>query len=433
MADRSADVIVIGGGVAGLAAAGELARRNLRVVVIEARDRLGGRVLSVRKRGWAHPIELGAQFVHGGNEALWKLLKKHRIATTQVVDDHWHGETGTWTRIDAAARIAAVTKRIDSRRMRGWSFADFLAEQGAALPEVDRKLALGFAEGFEAAPVDEMSAVALAGETFEDGEQYMIPDGYDQVVNALVTDLTAGAAEVVTNAACTSVVWSRRQVEVRAAGTTWRARSAILTVPLAVLQASPSQRGGIAFSPRLPRRSVISAMRMGQVIRMNFRFDRRRWRGLLPAALQRKQDAPFGFVHTDERALPVWWSLTDDATLTAWAGGPRASALASRPEAEIRRTAVAVLSRVLDVPASVIDAAALDSAMHNWSRDPFSRGAYTFIRAGHDDASSRLREPLRDTLFFAGEATADGEETGTVHGALASGIRAAKEIVRALN
>jgi monoamine oxidase len=67
--------------------------------------------------------------------------------------------------------------------------------------------------------------------------------------------------------------------------------------------------------------------------------------------------------------------------------------------------------------------------MHNWSRDHFSRGAYSFPSAGHDEGPAKLAEPLRDTLFFAGEATASGEEIGTVHGALASGLRAAKEVL----
>jgi monoamine oxidase len=69
---------------------------------------------------------------------------------------------------------------------------------------------------------------------------------------------------------------------------------------------------------------------------------------------------------------------------------------------------------------------------HNWSRDPFSRGAYSFITAGHEDAAKKLREPVQHTLFMAGEATADSEEIGTVHGALASGLRAAKEVGAAL-
>ncbi len=74
-----------------------------------------------------------------------------------------------------------------------------------------------------------------------------------------------------------------------------------------------------------------------------------------------------------------------------------------------------------------------DAATYNWSRDLFSRGAYSFTRVGHDDTAERLQEPLKDTLFFAGEATADGAEVGTVHGALASGVRAAGQVVKILN
>jgi monoamine oxidase len=128
----------------------------------------------------------------------------------------------------------------------------------------------------------------------------------------------------------------------------------------------------------------------------------------------------------------VWWSLTGDAVLTGWAGGPAAQALSARSAQAIEQIALGQLSKIFRLPKAVLNAGLLDSATHNWSRDPFSRGAYSFVRAGQDNAPKELRRPVEDTLFFAGEATADGEEIGTVHGALSSGLRAAGEVAAAL-
>src|SRR3954470_714347 len=86
---READAIIVGGGVAGLAAASELGRRGFRVVLLEARERLGGRGLTIQPRGWPGRVEPGAEFVHEGNPAFWRKLRQHRIATKLVPDAHW--------------------------------------------------------------------------------------------------------------------------------------------------------------------------------------------------------------------------------------------------------------------------------------------------------------------------------------------------------
>lgn len=432
MQSPKSDVVIVGAGVAGLAAASELGRRGLSVVLLEARNRIGGRVHTVRREGWPNAIELGAQFVHGGNRPLEQLLKAHRLHAESTPPVHWHSEGQGLVKIDAEKGIAAVTKRIALRRMTGWSFADFLRDQGPRFSDLDRELAISLVEGFNAAPCDEMSAVALAGETLSDGEQAVIESGYDRVVVALMTQARKAGVRLFLQAQCTEISWKKGEVEVRTLDATFTGKTALVTVPVGVLQAHRPAMGALRFSPEIkPHRTILSAMRMGQVVRLTFRFDGRRWRKLLPRELASVADKGFGFIHSQEK-LPVWWSLRGDATLTGWAGGPVATALLRRSEDAIRATALATLGRLLHVSDGELRAALLDTATHDWSRDPYARGAYSFIRAGHDDASERLRQPLKDTLFFAGEATADGEEIGTVHGALASGLRAAKEIAAAV-
>jgi monoamine oxidase len=429
---RSADVIVLGGGIAGLAAAGALSRRRVRVILIEARDRLGGRVWTCRKRGWPRPIEFGAQFVHAGNDPFWDLLKRHRIETAPVPGKHWRWEEQELTAVDATKRIAEVTERIDERRMRGWSFAEFLRRKARSVAEADRELAAGFVEGFEAAPMEEMSAIAVAGETLADDEQFQFPAGYDGVVDALRADLGSRDVTLKLKTPCHRIAWRPGAVRAVTRAGTFAAPTTIVTLPLGVLQASPLERGAVEFAPRLRSHTALAAkMGLGHVIRITLRLDGRRWGALLPREL-RPARGGFGFIHSRLDGVPVWWSLSGEPILTGWAGGPAAQALAGRSAAGIHATALRSLAQILRVPTPKLGAAITAAAMHNWSRDPFARGAYSFTRAGHDGAAEQLRQPVKNTLFFAGEATADGEEVGTVHGALASGLRAAEEVARVL-
>lgn len=433
MQERTGDVVIVGGGVAGLAAAGRLTEAGLRVVLLEARTRLGGRVWTERPRGWREPVELGAQFVHGGNAALWSVVKRHRITARRVPGGHWRPAEAGLAPSDATDDIAAVTRRIAPLRMRGWSFGEFLRRAGGKLGSEARELAIGFVEGFEAAPVDEMSAVAVAGETLEDEEQFLLPDGYDRVVDALTSGWSPGHVTLFVDAPCRRLAWRRGWVEARTAELVVTAAAAIITVPLGVLQAGAGQRGTIGFEPALRRpQAIIDQMRMGHVLRLTFRLDRRQWRRLLPRELRKEAERGFGFIHAHRQPVPVWWSLSPEPVVTAWAGGPKALALAGKPDATVRRMALSSLAAALRASEAALRAAVRDAVTHDWSRDPFSRGAYTFTRAGQERAGERLREPVRQTLFFAGEATAAGAEVGTVHGALGSGLDAAAKVVDVL-
>jgi monoamine oxidase len=115
-----------------------------------------------------------------------------------------------------------------------------------------------------------------------------------------------------------------------------------------------------------------------------------------------------------------------------WAGGPAAKRLLKLSPAARRACAVRSLAEILQVKPAALKKAVAGWLSHDWTHDPFSRGAYSFTAAGADDGAEQLSEPVQDTIFFAGEATADGAEVGTVHGALRSGIRAAREVKRVL-
>ena len=137
-------------------------------------------------------------------------------------------------------------------------------------------------------------------------------------------------------------------------------------------------------------------------------------------------------MHVDNSLLPVWWSEARGPVLTAWAGGPRAQRLSQEgPEATLA-TAIGVMASVFKLDHSKIRESLVASYTHDWMKDPFCLGAYSYTPVRMLDMPKRLAAPIAETLFFAGEATDAEGEQGTVHGALASGERAAQEILSAI-
>jgi monoamine oxidase len=432
------DVIVIGGGVAGLAAARELSRARLGVILVEARARVGGRIDTLRPPGWPHPVEMGAEFIHVGNPDLWRLMKSAHLRPRKLLDHHWISRGGTIGRIaNLDRKLGSVTRLIRPANAGDLSFAEYFRRHPAQVTPDEWMLARGFVEGFEAAPLDRISAKSLAGEAMDDQHQYVVPGGYDQVITKLLDDCALGGVRVLREMVVGSVTWRRGRVSVFARDSiadtrrTYTARAAVVALPLGVLKARGGA-GAVRFQPDLRRkRAAIGGMQMGDVVRLSIRFRRASLARILPEILRRRRHG-FGFLHSAAQGVPVWWSLSDQPVLVGWAGGPAAKALLRLPPSSRFNRALASLAEILGISQRRVRSGVVGWQAFDWTNDPFSRGAYSFTAAGQDESGKELARPVGKTLFFAGEATADGAEVGTVHGALSSGIRAATEAVRAL-
>jgi monoamine oxidase len=210
----------------------------------------------------------------------------------------------------------------------------------------------------------------------------------------------------------------------------------LVTLPLAVLQATPGQLGAIEFSPALPQQKLeaLHKLEMGKVIRVVFRFRRRFWDELSPADADGKTLSRMSFLFSDDDWFPTWWTTMPDQApaITAWAPFHSAERLSGKDKAFVIQQGLRSLGRILGLSVRILETEFEAAYFHDWQRDPFSRGAYSYGKVGSNGAAQALGKPTANTLFFAGEATDTSGNTGTVHGAIASGRRAAMEILSAV-
>jgi monoamine oxidase len=473
---RDADVIVIGAGVAGLEAARRLVAAGLRVIVLEARSRAGGRIDTRRGAGFHAPLEAGAEFVHGRPPALMRALRAAGAKVVAFPDQHHQARAGTIRRGDRLWREAQrlVAALPDEDR----PFAEVARRpqfrRGASRDAL--AMAASYVEGFNAADPARVSVRGLVRQTRasqdEHGDQLgRVRNGYDTLVEHLAQPLRRIAGALRLSVVVEELRWGagrgdrqgaggdRRGVELRARGALGaalpplRAAAALVTVPLGVLKARPPAAGAVRFIPALPagKRRAIQRLGMGPVVKAVLRFRAPFWRGGAALAAARRslladpglhpRGAPripdLSFLHTPGAVMPTWWvpHPLPDPALVGWIAGPAAERLTAahggRSDA-IARAALRSLARALGTSPRDLGAAVEDAEVFDWAADPFARGAYSWIPVGGFGDPAAIAAPLAGRLFFAGEATDTGGDTGTVHGALATGARAAAEILRSI-
>lgn len=435
------DVVVIGAGAAGLAAARRLNGAGLHVAILEARGRIGGRVDTRNLVGWPGPIEMGAEFVHGECPALWDVLQAANLRLVAQTTSHVRARDG---RLHAVSEFDAVLDILaEDEAGEDVSISEKLARaarEGRLSPEQIRA-AKGYVEGLYASDADRISArsVALqeqAGAAIHLERAYRPLDGYAKALSFLLAGLTPHRSALFLNTVVREVRWRPGHVEILAAlrqgiaREPITARKVIVTVPVGVLKAAPGEEGALQFSPPLPdwKQSAISALEMGSVFKPVLLLRSPFWSepGRLAEGVAPHE---VGFVHAWEQVFPTWWTMEPlrIPLLSGWAAGKAAEALQGLSEAEILHHALDSLAVAFGVQRKEIDSLLVDWQLWNWQRDPYARGAYAYALAGRPDAFAALSTPVDGTLFFAGEAT-HPEYSGTVHGAIESGYRAAREI-----
>jgi monoamine oxidase len=408
------DVAIVGAGAAGLTAARELMGSGLRVCCLEARDRIGGRILTVHDG--PVPVELGAEFVHGRPTEILQVAEESGLALYET-----GGRPVSLMESGASIHPEEEGDRVfeDIERCASEegdeTFQEFLDRSN--YPARLKRRTTAFVEGFNAARREVIGVASLAqdqkaSDRIEGDRTYRFRAGYYALVERL-----AHGVEVRLDAPVEAIEWKPGSATLRLRHEAVHTRRALVTVPLGVLQ-----YGSIRFEPE-PAETLAAAraLRFGDAFRVTFLFDRAFW-----DEFAETQGA--GFLFSDEPVFPVWWTGRPAETrlITGWSAGPKADELIGLGRDRVIETALETLSRIVKMPAP----APRGAWFHDWHADPFSRGAYSYVPAGALPARRKLAVPVADTLFFAGEATDLVGYGGTVHGAIASGRRAAQQILR---
>jgi monoamine oxidase len=380
------------------------------------------------------PIELGAEFIHGESAVLLGWLERSSDAAIDVGGERWTAQRGALRRADSQLHeLARIFGRLPPLE-RDVPFADFLQLHRRFIPPAIRQSAIRLVEGFDAADSTRISARSVidewSGPAAADAPTFRPARGYDALMQSIRHALPADRAALQLGTVVRSITWRRGKVSIDAKrhGEPVRvdAARAIVTLPLGVLQQlSAASLHSVRFSPELRvKRRPLAQLASGPVIKVVMNFSRPFWAEL---DAHRYRDASFFFA--PQAVFPTFWTTLPLRTsqLVAWCAGPRVERLAGKSRDQVIATALESLRALF----GRVDVSSLleHAAFHDWQRDPFACGAYSYVLVGGARARRALAQPVEDTLFFAGEACDTDDSAATVGGALQSGVRAAREVL----
>jgi monoamine oxidase len=421
-------IVVIGAGMAGLAAARRLALAGHPVIVLDARNRIGGRVWTSEQWDDA-PVDLGASWIHGTEGNPLTALAEEASAETVETD----GDSATYyfpdgTRLTKAQEedLFALQQTIDDALVEFSDESDvdasvrdvaLAALAGTTPTEFDvvlRNFALSEYELEYAGSTAHLSAWFYDSDLAHDGPDVLFPQGYGQLTTFLADGLDIRTGQVVT-----AVDWTDAGAVVTTNGESLAASHVIVTLPIGVLKS-----GDVVFTPGLPAvtQSAVDSVGVGVLDKCYLRFDEAFWPDTDWICTLSPSDEPGEWNE--------WVSLeraTGVPVLVGLIAADAAHTMEERSDEEIVARAMARLRTVYgEIPDPV------GAQITRWARDPFAQGSYScWVLGTPETVRDDLAASIDGRIFFAGEAT-HPEYPSTVHGAYESGLRAADEVIAAL-
>jgi monoamine oxidase len=416
-------ILVIGAGVAGLMAARELATAGKRVTILEARDRCGGRIHPLPADKFGYEAEGGAEFIHGEALVTRALLREAGLSLLTIQGTPRRLDHGELSSEEPANLHEAELQHALQTLQDDMSVAEFLqrhfagAEYARLRHSIERMV-----EGYDAADPARASIKALRDEWMEGGRgtQARVAGGYGALIGFLAAECRDHGVAVHFDSAVSAIETDDGKVRVRCGnGDVHAGDAVILTVPVPLLKEI------LLPSDERERAAAAEDIGFGNVIKILLRFEARWW------IEQRKELADLTFLLSDAK-IPVWWTQQplEHPVLTGWFGGPKTEAMVRLGEQELIESGLDSLARVFALsPARVAQYLVAAQAI-NWAHDPFARGAYSYATPETRDAQTMLAGHGDSAILFSGEALYRGRDMGTVEAALASGLEAARTILR---
>lgn len=432
MSMEKCQIIIIGAGAAGLMCARDLIRAGNNITVLEARNRLGGRIHTVTDGKFPLPVEAGAEFVHGNLTLTKQLLKEAGIDYYEMEGDLWRSEQGQFVEQDDFIENSDTVIKKLKELQTDISIASFLDTffKGPKYAEL-RQTLTNYVEGYDAADTTRASAFALLQELLgEENQQYRIKGGYQKLADHLANSCRQLGCIFQLETIVKELHWQKGSVKVVDQNRKmYEATKIVITTPLGVLQSSPGSIGHIVFSPAISHVDrAIQSLGYGPVIKTVLNFDEPIW-NLQNQSKPHRKSAP-AFVFSDA-SIPTWWTQLPlrNGMITGWLAGPKAVPFLNEADGSILEIALDSLSQIFRIPSSTLASRLIGTQVHNWSSDEFTRGAYSYETVDSKHARRTISEGIENTVFFAGEAFHEGAESATVEAALASGRKTAENIM----
>jgi monoamine oxidase len=417
--------LIVGAGAAGLMNARELARAGKQVVVLEARDRCGGRIYPLPAQEFGYPAEGGAEFVHGAAPVTRALMREAGLSLLPIEGTRWRARNGTFSPRETQLAHADLLHRVLSELKTDLPVAEFLkthftGPQYAELRDAVQRMI----EGYDAADPNRASTFAFRDEWMARGPRRdgRIAGGYGALIEFLVSECRRQGATIRLLSVVTAIEERRGGITAYCEdGAVYEADAAILTVPLPILRDISLPRG-------VHEKITVSAdIGFGNVVKILLRFSTKWWTDCGGRDLS---DLAFLF---SSATVPVWWTQhpSESPVLTGWLAGPKADTVARLTESELVNMSLDSLAEIFNLPPNSITRDLVTSHAINWGTDPFARGAYSYATPKTREAQSALRKSDVGAVLFCGEALYAGRDMGTVEAALANGTETAQAILAA--
>jgi len=428
MEARAKRVLVIGAGMAGLTAARTLAKAGRQVLVLEARDRVGGRIRTLRDQG--EILEVGAEFIHGRPRELWELIREAGLETYPVEGKYVCHSDGKLKKCDEIGEIFRFLNGLEKWKGADIAFADY--PPLAKLTPEKRAEVINYVQSFNAADYRQIGVHSLAvqqqaEEEIGSDDVFRVREGYDRVPEFAAQKVREAGGRIELSRPVERVEWERGRAFVFARDggelAQLSAEKVVIALPLGVLQ-----QLGVVFDPVPTSLIAANQLAMGPVRRFTLLFRERWW-----ADDDRINLPKMSFLFAHDAMPPVWWTAHpwETRTLTGWIGGPQSQAFDQCTREQVGDLACQELAKIFPVPLAFLRAQLVCCATHDWQTDPWSCGAYSYVPVGGLEAVLKMAAPVEDTLYFAGEHTDVTGHWGTVHAAMRSGIRAAHQVLTA--
>ncbi|MCW3106777.1 MAG: FAD-dependent oxidoreductase, partial [Segetibacter sp.] len=294
-----------------------------------------------------------------------------------------------------------------------------------------------YVEGYYSGEVTKTSAKAFLEEWMtEDEQQYRPVGGYGNMIQYLSDCSKKAQAIIHLSTVVKEIRWSKGKVEViDESGRSYTAHKVIITAPLGIWTAEENAKGAILYTPLLPRKTqAAKQMGFGSVIKVLLMFKDNFYENEL-IKKQRGIDLSTLHMAITDSPIPTWWTQFPDRSslLTGWLSGPKAEQMKNEDDEAILLSGLNSLNGIFNIDTNYLKENLQWWKVFNWTKDPFTRGSYSYSTLHTAKARKVLMEPVEDTLFFAGEALYDGPEMGTVEAALTSGSEIASKILSVKN